>query len=402
MVYSSKSCGFFWAGIESFSMIKIVPAMPQDFSSTDILFQTPFWGEFKHRVSKEESLYFWVGYSKESSIEGESEEMKIFPLLVQIRKTKSNTVYAYTPRAPAIKVSEDERSLLMEEIAVGIRKFLPEKTLFIRFDIPWSIPGGANSSKRVELAELAMNFGTNHHNLHKAQSNHLCPNTVIIDLRPSPEKLLSMMRKQTRNAIRRSYKEGVEFEIYDKKSQLLMEKLEEWHKIYKETGERKGFYYEEFEYFKTLFEMLAKNTTKKEPRFDGKNIVPLDAAVPLPEFYLFTASREDKILSGLVLAICGSTAYYMYAASSLENRECMPNYGLQWEVIRFARSKGCIKYDLMGIPMNDDKSNPMAGLFIFKTGFGGQKVHFGGTWDFPYHKDRYSAFSMGESLQLRG
>ena len=76
----------------------------------------------------------------------------------------------------------------------------------------------------------------------------------------------------------------------------------------------------------------------------------------------------------------------MYAASSLEGWECMPNYGLQWEVMRFARTLGCTQYDLMGIPPNSDGENKMAGLYIFKTGFGGRKVRYGGTWDFPYNE----------------
>lgn len=88
----------------------------------------------------------------------------------------------------------------------------------------------------------------------------------------------------------------------------------------------------------------------------------------------------------------------MYAASSLEKRECMPNYGLQWEVIRFARSKGCTQYDLMGIPPNDDKGNPMAGLYIFKTGFGGRNIHFEGTWDFPYNAGKYKEFQLSEQF----
>ena len=91
----------------------------------------------------------------------------------------------------------------------------------------------------------------------------------------------------------------------------------------------------------------------------------------------------------------------MYAASTLENRECMPNYGLQWEVIRFARSCGCTKYDLMGIPQNGDSSNPMSGLYIFKTGFGGQQVRYGGAWDFPLNQNEYENLRLNEMLALR-
>ncbi|MCR5605254.1 MAG: peptidoglycan bridge formation glycyltransferase FemA/FemB family protein [Treponema sp.] len=377
-------------------MIKIITANPQDFSSTDVLFQTPFWGDFKQKINNLDTLYYWVSYQK-----ADAEEKKIFPLLVQIRHTKGNTVYAYTPRAPVINVPESERSSLLEELAMEIKDFLPKDTLFIRFDLPWGVPGVNDVNERVELAELAMNFGTKYHNLRKAPSNHLCPNTVIIDLRPSPEKLLASMRQQTRNAVRRSYKEEVEFMIYDGSSPDIMDKLNAWHEIYQDTGKRKGFYFEKFEYFKVLFESSVA-AGKIKPRFELKSKVPLDACVPSPKFYLFTASKENKIISGLILAICGKTAYYMYAASSLENRQYMPNYGLQWEVIRFARSQGCTQYDLMGIPPDNDSSNPMAGLFIFKTGFGGRKVHFGGTWDFPYDEEKYINFAMNEFIQLKG
>ena len=55
----------------------------------------------------------------------------------------------------------------------------------------------------------------------------------------------------------------------------------------------------------------------------------------------------------------------------------------------------------MGIPPNGDGANYMAGLYIFKTGFGGRKIHFGGTWDFPYRQEIYSNYRMNESLNMR-
>ena len=379
-------------------MVKITNAAPQDFSSTDVLFQTSFWGEFRQKITSQKSLYFWISYKSDENDKG-----IVFPFLVQIRKSGGET-YAYAQRAPAILIPEEKRAAILEELADEIKNHLPEETLFLRFDLPWNVPGiseaGERTGLRTEMLELAMNFGSKFHNLRKAASNHLCPDTVIIDLRPSPEKLLSSMRQQTRNSIRRAYKEEVDFSIYDAKSPDLQERLEEWHEIYEETAKRKGFFFEKLDYFKTLFECAA-NAENSEPRFEEKSNVPLDACVPPPKFYLFTASKNGKILSGLILAISAKRAYYMYAASSLEGRECMPNYGLQWEVIRFARTKGCIQYDLMGIPQNSSKEDPMAGLYIFKTGFGGQKTHFGGAWDFPYDKERYQNFRMNETIMMK-
>lgn len=381
-------------------MISISKADPQDFSSTDVLFQTEFWGSFRQKVTGQKSLYFWVTYKPDN--EDSDSKSIIFPFLVQIRKTKNGNSYAYAQRAPAVIVPDELKSSILEELAFSLKDFLPPEIIFLRFDLPWNIPGIKNAAERIEMQELAMNFGSKYHNLRKAPSNHICPNTVIIDLRPSPEKLLSSMRQQTRNAIRRAYKEEIDFSICDAKSPDLMENLKNWHKIYKETGLRKKFFFEEFEYFKTLFEYAgnADNSENKEIRFEKKSKVPLDASVPSPKFYLFTASKNGKMLSGLVLAISAKRAYYMYAASSLEERQCMPNYGLQWEVIRFARSKGCVQYDLMGIPQDKTCEDPMAGLYIFKTGFGGQKTHFGGTWDFPYDSERYKTFALNETFTM--
>lgn len=398
-------------------MIKITQAAPEDFPCTDVLFQTTFWAKIKEECSGQVPYYFWITAQFESDDSENSAAQYNFPLLVMIRRTSGGTVYAYAQRAPAVVISEELRSILLEDLAEKLKEFLPEETAFIRFDLPWPKYSKKTEEVRTELLELAMNFGTRTHNLRKAPSNYLCPNTIVLDLRFPPEKLLGSMRQQTRNSIRRAYREEVEFSIFDATSPDLEEKLKDWHEIYVSTAKRKNFFYEEIEYFKTIFKIsrnwsefingCGKKSAGKSMKGVRKNecvanaLVPMDAQVPPPKFYLFTAHKNNSLLSGLILAVCGKTAYYMYAASALEGRECMPNYGLQWEVMRFARSLGCTQYDLMGIPPNGDGANYMAGLYIFKTGFGGRKIHFGGTWDFPYRQEIYSNYRMNESLNMR-
>ena len=398
-------------------MVKITQASPQDFPCTDVLFQTSFWGKIKEKCNAQIPYYFWVMAQFEDDETENSANQYNFPLLVMIRRTNGGTVYAYAQRAPAVNISEELRSLLLEDIAEALKEFLPKETAFIRFDLPWPKYSKKTEELRNELLELSMNFGTRTHNLRKAPSNYLCPNTIVLDLRFPPEKLLSSMRQQTRNSIRRAYREEVDFSIYDATSPDLEEKLKAWHEIYVSTAKRKDFFYEEIEYFKTIFRISinwSEFALQAEKSFVAKNacgfnknennanaLVPMDAQVPPPKFYLFTAHKNNTLLSGLILAVCGSRAYYMYAASALEGRECMPNYGLQWEVMRFARSLGCTQYDLMGIPPNGNGENHMAGLYIFKTGFGGRKIHFDGTWDFPYKQEEYSTYRINESLSMR-
>ncbi|MCR5045670.1 MAG: peptidoglycan bridge formation glycyltransferase FemA/FemB family protein [Treponema sp.] len=372
-------------------MISISEIEPENFPASDNLFQSFFWGRFKESHGMR-PLFFRVVF------EDAQKNQSAYPLLVLLRKIGGRFVYAYIPRSPNESVIPQEKTLFLEELSVSLKEFLPDSIIFIRYDLQWM---NQEPSSRQELFEIMMNYGTKFHNFKKASSNHLSNSTCVINLRPTPEQLLKNMRQQTRNSVRKAYREGVEFSIYDAQSPEIFKRLRETYDIYKDTAKRKNFYCEEYSYFESLFKLNNEFLEKKEDKNFDSGVVPLDAQVPPPKFYLFTAQKDSVLLSGLILAICGSNAYYMYAASSMDMRHCMPNYGLQWEVIRFARSQGCKKYDLMGIPPTNDSSSPMQGLYIFKTGFGGDVVHYAGAWDFPLQKDEYEAFRVSESLLLK-
>ncbi len=80
----------------------------------------------------------------------------------------------------------------------------------------------------------------------------------------------------------------------------------------------------------------------------------------------------------------GRQAIYLYGASSNEHRNLMPNYLLQWEAIRWARSQGATCYDFWGIPETDDANEAMAGVYRFKSGWGGRVVRFPGNYEYVY------------------
>ncbi len=336
----------------------------------DNLFQTGFWGAVKTACGQQAVFFLceWKTFS--------------FPLMVLLRRLSSKNVYAYVPRGPFVHIGEEDYGILLEKLSISLKPLLPQNCICIRYDLPWRSPFSHGSAytfpPRNEIREIRMNYGTEHGLLRKASLDYLCPDTVLINLELTPEKLLMKMRQTTRNSIRKSYKMDVDFFIRDTSC------LKLWHSLYAGTAERKGFFYEELPYFDTLFK-TADNVFHDD---SGKR-PPLTAPVPDPEFFILTAEKNGILLSGLILGICGKTSYYMYAGSSLEYRDCMPNYGLQWEAMLFSRSKGCTRYDLMGIPVNNNADHSMSGLYIFKTGFGGDPVRFCGTWDFPYNESAY-------------
>ena len=77
----------------------------------------------------------------------------------------------------------------------------------------------------------------------------------------------------------------------------------------------------------------------------------------------------------------GRRAWYVYGASTDEERNRMPTYLLQWEAMRWARSKGAEEYDLWGVPDEDEetleadftrRNDGLWGVYRFKRGFGGK------------------------------
>ena len=100
-----------------------------------------------------------------------------------------------------------------------------------------------------------------------------------------------------------------------------------------------------------------------------------------------------------MVSVCGGMARYLYGASTLRHRSLMGNYALQWAAMRLARERGCRSYDLYGIAPSADGDHPWAGLYRFKTGFGGAVVHRCGCWDYAVRPISYRLFRRAEVLR---
>lgn len=356
----------------------------EDFPSLDNLFQTGFWGDFKTACGQQ-AVFFLCHH-----------ENKSFPLMVLLRHTKNDITYAYVPKGPTVSIPEEKRGIFLEKLSLELQQHLPSECCCIRYDLPWlsSFEFQVKEMPRKEVREIRMNYGTELGKLRKAPIDHFTADTVLVDLSLPPAQILSRMRQTTRNSIRRSYKVNNVFTITDSITTPAQQELfQQWYDIYYETSVRKNFYSEKLPYFSRLF-----SKQKGSPLEDCGKGLPLYAPTPDPSFFLLTTEHEGEVLSGMILGICGRTAYYMYAGSKSTKTEQMPNYGLQWEAMRFARMQGCRTYDLLGIPPNNNKDNPMSGLYIFKTGLGGTPVKFCGCWDFPYIDNEYNWLCNSEII----
>jgi lipid II:glycine glycyltransferase (peptidoglycan interpeptide bridge formation enzyme) len=108
---------------------------------------------------------------------------------------------------------------------------------------------------------------------------------------------------------------------------------------------------------------------------------------------LWLAWVEGEPVAGLIVFIFGSNAWYMYGASTGQQRQLMPNHLLQWTAICRARARGCAHYDMWGAPDRFDQTDPMWGVYHFKRGFGGQVVQGLGAYDYPVRPMLYWLFT---------
>ena len=134
------------------------------------------------------------------------------------------------------------------------------------------------------------------------------------------------------------------------------------------TGQRDGFGVHSAAYYQRTYELFS----------------------PLGKCELLSAQFEDRVLAMLMVFASGSRSWYLFGASSDEERSRMPTYLLQWEAMRWSAGQGCREYDLWGVPDADeeqledgfsDRSDGLWGVYRFKRGFGGELKRSVGAWE---------------------
>ena len=191
-------------------------------------------------------------------------------------------------------------------------------------------------------------------------------NTVVVDLRTDEDDLLAAMKQKTRYNVRLAGRRGVVVRDGTDAD------LPTFYRLYAHTGRRDGFIVRPLAYYRMIWETFLQGGLA----------------------HLLLAEVAGEAVAGVLLFHFGETAWYFYGASSDSHREKMPNYLLQWEAIRWAKSQGCTHYDLWGAPDLLDEDDPMWGVYRFKEGLGGTLVRGIGAWDFPLSRSLYWLYTV--------
>jgi peptidoglycan pentaglycine glycine transferase (the first glycine) len=258
----------------------------------------------------------------------------------------------YVPKGPVLDY--DDHDLVagvfarLEEIAAE------QRAIFVKVD-----PDIA--ADRTDVARLIEQDGW------RASSEQIqFRSTLLVDLRRPEEELLAAMRGKWRYNVRLASRKGVEVHLGG------IDDLPLLYQMYIATSARDEFIIRPYSYYAD-----AWNT------FVSRGLAQL-----------FLARYGEEVLAGLMLFRFGDRAWYMYGASTDRHRSLMPNYLLQWEAMKWARAQGHSVYDMWGAPDELDKSDPMWGVYRFKSGFGGEFSSSLGAFDYPISRALYSAYTV--------
>jgi len=363
--------------LNTFQLInKIEKTELENCKNASSFLQSAMWGKFK-------SLFGWS--AKSFLIEWSfNEKRENAPLLVLYRRLAPGFSFAYVPWGPHLPpfFPCDVKPQAMRQLAKKLKTFFAFNTVFIRFEPPWF-----NEDEKWEEAQSKEKKEFVTAGFKKSAATVQPPDTVIISLSASCEELLAMMKPKWRYNITLAGKKGVQVNIGTEKD------LEIFYSLLKETAIRDGIAVHNINYYKTLYELCVSKEpcVSKETREKKENL----------SIRLYTASHEGDTLAAIIVLFYGKEAVYLYGASSNIKRNLMAPYALQWRAMQDAKENGCLYYDLFGIPPFEDPKHPMAGLYRFKTGFGGRIIHRPGSWDYAYKPFFYTLFNFAEALRKK-
>lgn len=206
------------------------------------------------------------------------------------------------------------------------------------------------------------------------------PRTILIDISGDDDAILARMNQGTRRKIRQSLKHDIRY--YEGTAA----DVATFNRMMQITGARNAFGVHAPDYYQLAYDLF----------------------VPGGRAALILAEHKGDPLAGIMVFAAGDTAWYLYGASADVKRNLMAAYGVQWQAILWAKARGCLFYDLWGIPDEDEatleaqfqeRSDGLWGVYGFKRGWGGAVVRSLGAWDKVYNPLIYNAYKL--ALRVR-
>lgn len=309
--------------------------------------QSMEWGKVKEYWKNE----IFILLDKEDNIKAS--------ISILIRKIPLFGNLMYVPRGPICDIHDEK---VLQEITEEIRKIAKKYKAFVikiepnieKTDLQFQ-----NIIKKLgyHIYSQAMDFDQ------EIQARH----NLRLNLKnKTEEEVFQSFNAKTRYNIRLAIKKQVEIK------ELGIEGIDIFHKLLEETAKRDGFRVRPKAYFTKVYQEFQKQDIK-----------------------VLVAYYQGKEIASIIPIVYGKKMWYLYGASSNENRNVMPNYLLQWTAIQTAIQKGLEVYDFRGVSFKDGKPD---GLYQFKKSFGTNLVELIGEIYIPFRPIKYKLYQIAEKI----
>jgi len=387
------------------------------------------WGKFK-------SIHEWDMYTVGVS---QNDKIVASTLLLRRKLPGMNKYIFYAPRGLLVDYRNKE---LFEFFIKNLRVFcIKNKGVFLRFDpilkkqkhnLEGDVIEGENSLDIInQLKQKGFAYKGNSTNFEGFQPRFV----MHLDISEDIDSIFKNFHKKTQYNIKLASRRGIEVREGKK------EDLEEFYRIMKITGERDGFRTRQIKYFEEMYDYLVDNDRMKLfiARYNPKKLLnellnkqkdlskQLDRVIKKLEDledgqlkdknikkkekleedlnklkHQIEKTKEDTnkykdgvVVSGTIAMRTNRSVCYLYGASDNNYRNYMPNYLIQWEMIKWAKERNAEIYDFRGISGKIDENDHLFGLYRFKKGFNPEFVEYVGEFDLIFNKFLYFIFEKG-------
>ena len=262
-----------------------------------------------------------------------------------------HTAFIYAPRGPVCDMHDKYAVKRLTEL---IRLYAQKYNAFmVRID-PMIDHSDTQAIGLLTSAGFRYDPNRSEDDMIQSQKNY-----ILNIAEKTSEQVFDSFHPKWRYNIRTAIRKGV-LCVADKS------RLDDFYTLMQETGKRDNFCIRSNEYYRKLLAAFGKNA----------------------RLYM-CYSPQDMPLSGAISICYGDRVSYVYGASTAKQRNLMPNYLMQWQMINWAIDSGCRTYDFMGVPHFDDESHPNFGVYRFKKGFNGTAVKYAGEFDLILSEPKY-------------
>lgn len=307
------------------------------------------WAEFK----KPHEVLTFLSLDADGNIRGSM-------LIYVSRIPKTKYTHLYCPRGPVV---DDGDAETLAELCAEARKIAAEKNAY-----ELSIDPDITEKDQAYFTMLE-NAGFKLNNT-KRRPEYLQARYVfrLYMEGMTADEIFANFHSKTRYNVRLATRKEVTCRIGTK------EDLPAFVEIMKETAVRDGFLARSLSYFESMYDILGPEHLR-----------------------LYLMEYRGQAIAGAITIYYGDKMWYLYGASSNRERNRMPNYLMQWEMIQWAVEKNCRIYDFRGVTGDMEKTF-LDGLIRFKAGFGAIQDDFVGKMDMIFMPKRAELIEIAQTF----